>query len=192
MYIEKGNRLCSSLQTRQCKQDVFVVSEICTYKNHHAMPKSPERATQSDWVRLSAAFLLLLYLPTEVTVVPLDGEICSNLGSIKGVKEEEDLCFWSVLLADWVCNVNFNFINTNDIKKMNIKTFQPTSILSYFPITVLMLLHKPQTLSGTCAQAQHTSTRPTERATPLLRSRAHPGQECCTLLIKSTLCSFCF
>lgn len=40
------------------------------------------------------------YLPTEVTVVPLDGEICSNLGSIKGVKEEEDLCFWSVLLAD--------------------------------------------------------------------------------------------
>lgn len=37
---------------------------------------------------------------TEVTVVPLDGEICSNLGSIKGVKEEEDLCFWSVLLAD--------------------------------------------------------------------------------------------
>lgn len=43
---------------------------------------------------------LLPYLPTEVTVVPLDGEICSNLGSIKGVKEEEDLCFWSVLLAD--------------------------------------------------------------------------------------------
>lgn len=40
------------------------------------------------------------YLPTEVTVVPLDGEICSNLGSIKGVKEEEDLCFCSVLLAD--------------------------------------------------------------------------------------------
>lgn len=37
---------------------------------------------------------------TEVTVVPLDGEICSNLGSMKGVKEEEDLCFWSVLLAD--------------------------------------------------------------------------------------------
>ena len=47
-----------------------------------------------------AACLLLYYLPTEVTVVPLDGEICSNLGSIKGVKEEEDLCFWSVLLAD--------------------------------------------------------------------------------------------
>lgn len=65
------------------------------------------------------------YLPTEVTVVPLDGEICSSLGSIKGVKEEEDLCFWSVLLADWVCNVNFNFINTNDIKKMNIKHFNP-------------------------------------------------------------------
>lgn len=61
--------------------------------------------------------LQLLYLPTEVTVVPLDGEICSNLGSIKGVKEEEDLCFWSVLLADWVCNVNFNFININDNKK---------------------------------------------------------------------------
>lgn len=48
----------------------------------------------------AAATWLWLYLPTEVTVVPLDGEICSNLGSIKGVKEEEDLCFWSVLLAD--------------------------------------------------------------------------------------------
>lgn len=51
-------------------------------------------------VCVSIACLLLLYLPTEVTVVPLDGEICSNRGSIKGVKEEEDLCFWSVLLAD--------------------------------------------------------------------------------------------
>lgn len=49
---------------------------------------------------LSAASQQLLHLPTEVTVVPLDGEICSNLGSMKGVKEEEDLCFWSVLLAD--------------------------------------------------------------------------------------------
>lgn len=59
--------------------------------------KQQRKVTES---RLSAAFLLLRYLPTEVTVVPLDGEICSNLGSIKGVKEEEDLCFWSVLLAD--------------------------------------------------------------------------------------------
>lgn len=67
--------------------------------HHHAMPKLSERPAHSDHI-LSAAVLLLLYLPTEVTVVPLDGEICSNLGSIKGVKEEEDLCFWSVLLAD--------------------------------------------------------------------------------------------
>lgn len=59
-----------------------------------------QRATQRATSWVPAAFLLLLYLPTEVTVVPLDGEICSNLGSIKGVKEEEDLCFWSVLLAD--------------------------------------------------------------------------------------------
>ena len=59
--------------------------------------REQHKVIKSCW---SAAFLLLLYLPTEVTVVPLDGEICSNLGSIKGVKEEEDLCFWSVLLAD--------------------------------------------------------------------------------------------
>lgn len=65
----------------------------------------------------SFSIAIFSYLPTEVTVVPLDGEIWSNLGSIKGVKEEEDLCFWSVLLADWVCNVNFNFININDNKK---------------------------------------------------------------------------
>lgn len=58
------------------------------------------RATQRATSCVSVACLLLLYLPTEVTVVPLDGEICSNRGSIKGVKEEEDLCFWSVLLAD--------------------------------------------------------------------------------------------
>lgn len=55
---------------------------------------------QGKGPRPGASCLLPLYLPTEVTVVPLDGEICSNRGSIKGVKEEEDLCFWSVLLAD--------------------------------------------------------------------------------------------
>lgn len=59
-----------------------------------------QRATPRAAFWVPAACLLLLHLPTEVTVVPLDGEICSNLGSIKGVKEEEDLCFWSVLLAD--------------------------------------------------------------------------------------------
>lgn len=60
----------------------------------------PERLWPRVQARSWAAFLSPLYLPTEVTVVPLDGEICSNLGSIKGVKEEEDLCFWRVLLAD--------------------------------------------------------------------------------------------
>lgn len=75
--------------------------EVCTCNHCQATPKPPERATPSDGSCLSAAFLSPLHLPTEVTVVPLDGEeICSNLGSIKGVKEEQDLCFWSVLLAD--------------------------------------------------------------------------------------------
>lgn len=66
---------------------------------NHAMPK-PLGELHRGPGPVCQLLSLLLYLPTEVTVVPLDGEICSNLGSIKGVKEEEDLCFWSVLLAD--------------------------------------------------------------------------------------------
>lgn len=34
--------------------------------------------------------------------LPLEGETCRRRGSMKGVKEEEDLCFCMVLLADWV------------------------------------------------------------------------------------------
>ena len=32
--------------------------------------------------------------------LPLEWEIYSRRGSMKGVKEEDDLCFWRVLLAD--------------------------------------------------------------------------------------------
>ena len=42
--------------------------------------------------------------PTELREEPLEGEIWRRRGSMKGVKEEEDLCFCSVLLADCVCN----------------------------------------------------------------------------------------
>lgn len=105
----------SSLPVRRCKQDGGSCLEVCACEP----PRAPATGKQCKVVTacLLASPLLPLYLPTEVTVVPLDGEICSNLGSIKGVKEEEDLCFWSVLLADWVCNVNFDFINTNDTQK---------------------------------------------------------------------------
>jgi hypothetical protein len=34
--------------------------------------------------------------------LPLEGETCRRRGSMKGVKEEEDLCFCMVLLAEWV------------------------------------------------------------------------------------------
>lgn len=75
------------------------LAEVCAMSNH-AMPKPLGKLHKGPDPVCQLLSLLLLYLPTEVTVVPLDGEICSNLGSIKGVKEEEDLCFWSVLLAD--------------------------------------------------------------------------------------------
>lgn len=95
----KQGQLCSSLQTRHCKRWVCVPAAGAAVA---PMPreshwKEPRERTKSC---LSAASRQPLHLPTEVTVVPLDGEICSNLGSMKGVKEEEDLCFWSVLLAD--------------------------------------------------------------------------------------------
>lgn len=111
---------------RQCQWGVHLVCSLSlpttTTRAHHTRVRSTLPV---------AACLLLYYLPTEVTVVPLDGEICSNLGSIKGVKEEEDLCFWSVLLADWVCNVNFSRINTMTVKEQtqNTSTHGCTALL---------------------------------------------------------------
>lgn len=35
--------------------------------------------------------------------LPLDGEIWRRRGSMKGVKEEEDLCLDMELLSDWDC-----------------------------------------------------------------------------------------
>jgi hypothetical protein len=34
--------------------------------------------------------------------LPLEGETWRRRGSMKGVKEDEDLCLVMVLLADWV------------------------------------------------------------------------------------------
>ena len=103
---------------RQCQRGVHLVWGLSlpttTTHAHHTK--------QSEKYPAGGCLLAAAYLPTEVTVVPLDGEICSNLGSIKGVKEEEDLCFWSVLLADWVCNVNFSRINTMTVKEQTQNT----------------------------------------------------------------------
>lgn len=129
--------LCRGRETRKkqtWKTDYGAHCKKCQWGVHLACRPPPHMLTKPNRVRstlLVAACLLLYYLPTEVTVVPLDGEICSNLGSIKGVKEEEDLCFWSVLLADWVCNVNFSRINTMTVKEQtqNISTHCCTALL---------------------------------------------------------------
>lgn len=77
--------------------------DFCLYKNINENIKI--KGNYKCIYTLKNIFILFIScysfnLPTEVTVVPLDGDICSNLGSIKGVKEDEDLCFCSVLLAD--------------------------------------------------------------------------------------------
>lgn len=100
MYMEKRN-LTMKLIANKAVQAGWARVRLRSAPATTAMPHlSHQKATPNDGSCLSAAFLSPFHLPTEVTVVPLDGEICSNLGSIKGVKEEQDLCFWSVLLAD--------------------------------------------------------------------------------------------
>ena len=95
--MDVKNGLTMVLIAKDRASGVCIWSEVCTCRPPLHVPTTPNRVRSTLPV---AACLPLCYLPTEVTVVPLDGEICSNLGSIKGVKEEEDLCFWSVLLAD--------------------------------------------------------------------------------------------
>lgn len=45
---------------------------------------------------------LVVDLPMLLRELPLDGEIWRRRGSMKGVKEEEDLCLDMELLSDWV------------------------------------------------------------------------------------------
>lgn len=40
-------------------------------------------------------------LPMLLRELPLEGEIWSRRGSMKGVKDEEDLCLDMELLSDW-------------------------------------------------------------------------------------------
>lgn len=44
---------------------------------------------------------LVVDLPMLLRELPLDGEIWRRRGSMKGVKEEEDLCLDMELLSDW-------------------------------------------------------------------------------------------
>lgn len=43
----------------------------------------------------------LINLPMLLRELPLDGEICRRRGSMKGVKDEDDLCFEMEFVSDW-------------------------------------------------------------------------------------------